>query len=109
MKVFTAKEALCNGCRTCEIMCSLNKTSTVNRYFARLRVISSDEGIYSPIICRHCEHPQCLAACPIPGAMYIDNKTAAVVVNEDKCTGCLACVHECPFDAIQVSPNGEIL
>jgi carbon-monoxide dehydrogenase iron sulfur subunit len=109
MKVFTAIEELCTGCRTCEIMCSLSRTGTINRYNARLKVSASDEGIYSPIVCRQCEQPECLEACPIPEAMSIDNETGAVVVDEEECTGCRACVNACPFDAIQVSPDGKIL
>ena len=99
MKVFRAIEELCSGCRMCEIMCSLSKTGTVNRYRARIRVVASEEGIHSPIICQHCENPPCQEACPVPGAMYIDSSTGAVVVDDSECTGCLACVEACPAKA----------
>ena len=109
MKVFRALSGLCTGCRICEIMCSLSKTGVINRYRARIRVSASDEGIHSPIICRHCKKPPCLVMCPITGAMYMDSTTGAVVIDDSKCIGCLACVEACPFGAIQVGPEKEIL
>ncbi len=109
MKVFRAVTQLCSGCRMCEIMCSLSKTGMVNRYRARIKVVVSEEGIYSPVICHHCKNPPCLTACPVPEAMYEHNGTGALVVDEQKCIGCLACVEACPFGAIQVGPEKEIL
>jgi Fe-S-cluster-containing hydrogenase component 2 len=41
--------------------------------------------------------------------MEIDGRTGAVVINDDVCTGCLDCVDACPFDAIPVGPNNEVL
>lgn len=109
VKVFRAVRELCSGCRICEIVCSLARTGTVNRYRARLKVVRHPDGTFFPVICRHCKAPPCLEACPVPGAMYVDNQTGAVVVAEDKCIVCLACVDACPFGAIQVSPEKELL
>ena len=30
-------------------------------------------------------------------------------LNEEKCIGCLACVDACPFGAIQINPDGDVL
>jgi Fe-S-cluster-containing hydrogenase component 2 len=109
MKVFRSVAELCNGCRMCEIVCSLNKTGTINRYRARIRVVASQDGVRSPLICRHCKNPPCLAVCPVPGAMHPDTSTGAVSVYEPECIGCLACVDACPFGAIQVGPDKDIL
>lgn len=109
-KVFRAIPDLCTGCRACELACSLNKTGRVNALYARIRVCHpSEESNYTPIICRHCRVPLCLEACPVAEAMYRDDPTNAVVIDEGKCIGCLACVDACPFDAIQVGPEGEVL
>ena len=91
-------------------MCSLQKTGKVNPYLARIKVTRSQKDpSYFPIICRHCKNAPCKLACPVPEAMYLDEKTGAVVVNESSCIQCFACVDTCPFGAIQVGPNKEIL
>ena len=107
-KVFRAVRELCDGCRMCEMACSLNKTGVINPHLARIRIAFSETNPYpAPIICRHCVNPPCQATCPIEGAMTLNEKTGAVVINEQSCIGCLACVEACPFGAIQVGPNKE--
>ncbi|MDO8490887.1 MAG: 4Fe-4S dicluster domain-containing protein [Dehalococcoidia bacterium] len=108
--VLAAFADFCTGCRTCEIVCSLKHTGTANPALARLKLVHSrkDHSTF-PIICRHCKNAPCQAACPVPGAMHTDPKTAAVIINEEKCIQCLACVEACPFAAIQVGPAREIL
>lgn len=110
VKIFRAIQELCTGCRMCELMCSLENTGTINPCRARIRVQhSTKNGACKPIICRHCKSPLCQEACPVPEAMYREDRTNAVVTNEAKCIGCYACVDACPFEAIQVGPEGEIL
>lgn len=109
-RVFRAIEELCTGCRMCELTCSLAKTGIVTPSRARLRVRQSKEnGACNVTICRHCKVPLCHNACPVPEAMYVDERTGAVSIIEEKCVGCLACAEACPFDAIQIGPEGEVL
>src|SRR3990172_12466032 len=94
----------------CELVCSLNKAAVVNPYLARVRVARSDkDGSPRPIICRHCKVAQCQLACPVSEAMSLDERTEALVIDESKCTRCMACVAACPFGAIQIGPGGEVL
>lgn len=104
-----ADAEFCDGCRMCELVCSLNKTGTVNPYLARIRVVRSEDGAPHPIICRHCTVAKCQSACHVPGAIYVDEKTGALVIDESRCTRCMECVTACPFKAIQVGPDGEVL
>ena len=99
----------CDGCRMCEMVCSLQHTGSINPSLARIRVIRPKAGGAYPVVCRQCKDPLCQSACPVPGAMTRDERSGAAVINEAKCTGCLACVEACPFGAIQVGPNHEIL
>jgi len=109
-KVLRAKNDLCTGCMMCVLMCSLAKTGIVNPHLSRIRVTLSDkDNPHTVTFCRHCKNPPCQKACPIPDAMYLDDNTGAVIINESICIGCLACVDACPFGAIQVGPNREIL
>ena len=51
--------------------------------------------VFTKLQCMHCEHPACVAACPV-GALQ---KTAEgpVVYDDDKCIGCRYCMVACPF------------
>ncbi|MDO8491574.1 MAG: 4Fe-4S dicluster domain-containing protein [Dehalococcoidia bacterium] len=109
-KVFRAVRELCDGCRMCEMVCSLNKAGVINPHLARIRIGFSEKSPFpTPIICRHCNNPPCQSVCPIEGAMTLDERTGAVAINEQMCIGCLACVDACPFGAIQVGPNKQVL
>ncbi len=109
-KVFRAIPELCTGCWQCQLVCSLTKTGTINPSRARIRVSRSEkDGSCAPIVCRHCKAPLCQLACPAPEAMYLDEDTGAVVINDAKCIGCLACMEACPFDAIWIGPDKEVL
>lgn len=109
-KVLVAVSELCTGCRLCELVCSLQKGGAVNPYQARIRVTWSREGFSpAPVICRHCKAPPCLDVCPVEEAMRLDPITGAVIIDQDRCLGCLACVDACPFHAIAVGPDREVL
>jgi len=108
-KVFRAVREMCDGCRICEMVCSLRFTGTVNPYHARIRVIRTENSGNYPIICRHCKNPPCELACPVPEAMILDERTGIVTINDSECIRCLACVDACPFGAIQVGAGKEVL
>jgi Fe-S-cluster-containing hydrogenase component 2 len=110
LKVFRAVRELCDGCRMCELVCSAKKSGKVNPHLARIKITRSEKEDHPfPVICRHCKNPPCQQACPIPQAMYREQRTGVVIINEAECISCLACVDACPFGAIQVGPHREIL
>jgi Fe-S-cluster-containing hydrogenase component 2 len=41
--------------------------------------------------------------------MSRDSVTGAVAIHQQHCIGCLECAEACPFDAIWVGPNREML
>ena len=109
-ELLTATPELCTGCRICELLCSLAKVGELNVYKARLRIKpGADIGTFEPNICRHCPDPPCLAACPIPEAMYTDEQTGVVVISKETCIGCQACLEACPYSAIYLDPEGNLL
>jgi Fe-S-cluster-containing hydrogenase component 2 len=98
-KMLVVNLAKCCGCRTCENVCSLRHDGTCNPALARIGVVKWElEGIYLPVICQHCEEPQCAKACPA-GVITRHPSTGAMVRDRDRCLGCKACLMVCPFGA----------
>ena len=81
--------SLCTGCHTCELACSAFKNGgSYQPSLSRIQVADDPFGgtihNFEPKICYQCQDPKCMTACPV-GAMYIDEKTGARVVDEKKC------------------------
>lgn len=102
----------CHGCNTCMIACKVENQresgsgirietkggphpNTPGGRFPRLYMH------YLPIPCMHCEEPPCLEACPV-GAIS-RREDGIVLVDEEMCDGCRACLPACPFDALDYS------
>ena len=99
-KAIVVNRERCTGCRMCELVCSVKKEGASDPARARIRVMKREmEGFYLPTICRHCEDPPCEEACPVD-AIYKDEETGRVVVDEDLCIGCGTCVSACPLGGI---------
>jgi len=109
MKRIYAYEEFCLGCRLCEINCLVqhSRSKKILKAFKeeRGKVLSAihveESGYVSfALQCRHCTDAKCLEAC-ITGAMHRDEKTGAVLCDQDKCVGCWMCVMVCPVGAIR--------
>ena len=89
----------CTGCRICEMICSF-RDATFNPAESRVRVVKNEEeGIDLPILCFHCPDPACASACPT-GAIERD-PSGVVRIDPALCSGCQACLEECPYGAIR--------
>jgi len=69
------------------------------------RVIEKEEGTYPlayrvfmPLRCNHCSDPACVPVCPT-GASHQRSSDNLVLVDQDQCVGCHACVAACPYQA----------
>ncbi len=87
----------CAGCRVCMAVCSLYHEGAVCPDLARIQVIAPILKIFEVegYTCKQCEGPECLYACP-QEALYVDEKTGARVIDEDRCIGCRLCMEACP-------------
>jgi Fe-S-cluster-containing hydrogenase component 2 len=91
----------CIGCRICELMCSLHHYGEFNPSLALLRVFKNPlTGIYIPETCSQCAVPACYYACPVKGAIRIDQATGARVIVSNKCEACKKCYEACPSKMI---------
>lgn len=100
----------CGGCRTCELICSWSHNPGVVRpSLSRIHVVKDEKlGRNGPIVCRHCEKPVCKDVCPVD-AIGRDEKTGEVEINHEVCMGCKLCLEMCPFGAIGLDPEKEMM
>lgn len=88
---------LCIGCRTCEAACkNENKTSSEVSW---RRVTQTAENTFLSISCNHCDSPECFRVCPRKA--FAKRRDGIVMIDTDRCDGCMDCVAACPFDAPQ--------
>lgn len=93
----------CLGCRSCELICSFNKTKEFNPKHSAVSVLTYDEAAISvPVMCMQCEDPACMKVCPV-GAISRD-ENGAVVTDTKKCIVCKMCMSACPLGNISFNP-----
>jgi len=106
-KVLSVSSEQCVGCRVCELACSARHEQSFNPAKSRIHIVKWDgKGLDIPTVCQQCIKPPCVKACPVE-AFYRDEKTGAVLINDDICIGCRLCIDKCPFGAIFIDPDKE--
>ncbi len=113
MKRVYVDEKWCLGCHLCEYNCAFANSGMKDMVkalkdkpvFARIRVEERDNITYA-VSCRHCKDPICVKSC-ISGALSKD-ESGAVVIDHDRCVGCLTCILVCPYGAVSVGEGGVV-
>lgn len=105
----------CIGCRACQVACKAwnqrdgvvtentgsyeNPPDLAPQSWTRIKFVEEGEGDalkwhFRRMMCQHCTEAACEQVCP-PKA--ISHQGSAVVIDQEKCTGCKYCVSACPF------------
>lgn len=111
-ELFIEEEA-CWGCRACELACQQEHGFA---FPPLLRVLEDgphmDKSGFSfqfrVRICRHCQAPPCLPACPQEAISQ--RSDFVVLLDQERCNGCGLCQEACPYGAVVVDPcSGKAL
>jgi len=101
----------CIGCKACEIACAIaHLDSDVNVASAqqtpfrpRINLVRAPR-VTMPIQCRQCEDAPCANVCSVQAITQRDQR---IVVHEELCIGCKACMVACPFGAMDMAIQEE--
>lgn len=107
---FYFDQSRCYDCKACAVACK-DWNQLEPGPCKWLRMFEWEEGeipnvrlnaMFAP--CYHCENPACVPACP-EDAIFKEDKYGAVLVEQDKCTGCRSCYEACPYGAPQFASD----
>ncbi len=100
----------CWGCRACEVACKQElglgtgpRPMQVVEIGPRT-INGSLHKDYIPVMCQHCQDPQCREACPQEAIYRADDDS--VQIDSDLCDHCGVCEPACPYGAIQIADEG---
>lgn len=96
----------CVGCLSCSVACKSANEVPIGMFWNKvLRVgpFPTEEGdtfdksamYFLPVTCQHCVNPPCTDVCPTGATTKLDDGT--VVIDEELCIGCQACMTACPY------------
>ena len=109
MKLVYPKEEVCITCRLCEIGCIVEHSKTKDILKAFLSeyprpvsriLVEENGGLSFAQNCRHCEEPLCIEACS-NNALWKDEETGIVYLDEKRCMFCWMCIGVCPYGAVK--------
>lgn len=95
MRLFIDLDVCSSGvCKECDVQCS---------YFyhpGNNGVVSLAELATYYLVCRRCEEPHCVNACPWEALEQQKDKNKLLMRHTLRCVGCTSCSHACPYGTI---------
>jgi len=98
----------CIGCSLCEFVCALEKEGDPNPLKSRIRVIHLNPMLNLAVTCRFCENAPCIRACP-RDAIKQSEKGGILLIDENRCDGCVLCVQACPYGGMMLHPEKGVV
>lgn len=107
MKRVYPVEQYCISCHLCEVACIVEHSRSKNIFAAYSETpkvnskieVQMNGALSFSANCRICENAECVEACPV-AAMWRDDETGLVKVDQDRCIGCWMCIMACPQGSI---------
>jgi len=105
IKYLAVNDEKCVGCMTCTTVCSTLYFKDNNPAKSRIQVQEEGKGGYHLVVCDQ-ECMACVRECPSKAIHRA--KSGALIIDEKKCVGCLACVAVCPIGAMRWYPGHPV-
>jgi carbon-monoxide dehydrogenase iron sulfur subunit len=112
-KVIVVDVGKCYACLGCVVECACKQagageevslaTGVLEHAACAVMAVGSEPV---PLVCNHCEDAPCLTVCPTT-AIHRTSEAGPVLMDEDRCIGCKACVMACPFGMVKLRHNGN--
>lgn len=89
----------CDGCKRCTKACQdMHHLGEEYEYIKVYeRHTAAGQKYFMPVACMMCQNAPCHRVCPT-GATFYDGD-GLVLIDQDKCIGCRACIAACPYDS----------
>ena len=106
----------CIGCEACTVACKKENHGSAG--FIRVRTQNVEQKdvpagkfpelrmTFMPLVCNHCENPPCAAVCPMDAIEK--RQDGVVILDQEACDGCGACVDACPYEAVSINEEGDV-
>ena len=83
-------------CEKCVIQCSY----LYHRQTNNVGIVSVAELATYALVCRKCEEPHCVKACPEEALEKQEEKDNILIRHKMRCISCKSCSHACPYGTI---------
>lgn len=89
----------CDGCKACTMSCQQRHQLSPEQTWIKVEQMTDSAGgkYFMPRLCMMCEDPPCLYVCPVGATFRTDE--GLVLVDQNVCIGCRACMAACPYEA----------
>ena len=98
----------CVGCHACAVACKEENKVAPGIFYERIHRVENEKDMvinWFRVSCMHCEKPACMPICPMKAIHR--GPAGEVLVDHEKCIGCMACAAACPRGIIEAVPYDQ--